>query len=50
LGSACGELGRIDADIMIAAMALEHGLVVATLNVGHFKSTDADIINPYHCS
>ena len=46
-GRLCGELGRTDADIMIAATALEYGLVIATRNVSHFKSTGADIINPY---
>lgn len=47
-GRLCGELGRTDADIMIAATALEHGLVVATRNVKHFELTGAGVINPYN--
>jgi predicted nucleic acid-binding protein len=46
-GRLCGELGRTDADIMIAATALEHGLVVVTRNVKHFELTGAGVINPY---
>lgn len=46
-GRLCGELGRSDADIMIAATALEHGLVVATRNINHFEPTGVGIINPF---
>lgn len=46
-GRLCGELGRADADIMIAATALEHGLIVATKNISHFDPTGVSIINPF---
>lgn len=38
-GRLCGTLGRADADMMIAATALQHNLVVATRNVTHFEPT-----------
>ena len=34
-------------DGMIAATALEHGLTVATRNVGDFKPTGVKIVNPF---
>ena len=46
-GRLCGELGRADADMMIAATALEHGLIVSTRNVSHFKPTGVSIVNPF---
>ncbi len=46
-GRLCGELGRADADIMIAATALEHGLIVSTRNVAHFEPTGVSIVNPF---
>jgi len=46
-GRLCGELGRADADMMIAATALEHGLIVSTRNVSHFEPTGVSIINPF---
>ena len=46
-GRMCAELGRADADIMIAASALEHGLIVATRNVSHFEPTGVSILNPF---
>ena len=46
-GRLCGELGRADADMMIAATALEHGLIVSTRNVSHFKPTGVAILNPF---
>ncbi len=46
-GRLCGELGRADADMMIAATALEHGLIVSTRNVSHFEPTGVSIVNPF---
>ncbi len=46
-GRLCGELGRSDAAMMIAATAMEYGLTVSTRNVSHFKPTGVSIINPY---
>jgi len=46
-GRLCGSLGRADADIMIAATALEHNLIVSTRNVSHFEVTGVIIINPF---
>ena len=46
-GRLCAEHGRADADMMIAATALEHGLVVATRNVKHFEPTGVRTINPW---
>jgi len=40
-------IGNSDADIMIAATALEHGLIVATRNVRHFLPTGASVENPF---
>lgn len=34
-------------DAMIAATALEHGLTVATRNVGDFRSTGVHVIDPF---
>ncbi len=47
-GRLCGELGRADADMMIAATALEHGLIVSTRNVNHFEPTGVSIVNPFN--
>ena len=46
-GRLCGELGRADADLMIAATALEHGLIVVTRNVRHFEPTGVEVVNPF---
>lgn len=46
-GRLSGRLGRDDADLLIAATALEHGLTVVTRNVRHFTSTGAAIENPF---
>ena len=40
---------RSDRDALIAATALVHGMVVVTRNVGDFKATGVDIINPWEC-
>ena len=43
-GRLSGELGHNSADLMIAATALEHNLIVATR---HFEPTQVGLINPY---
>jgi predicted nucleic acid-binding protein len=40
-------LGRADADILIAATALAHGMAVVTRNEKHFVSAGVHIINPW---
>lgn len=46
-GQLSGELGHNNADLMIAATALEHNLTVATRNTRHFEPTQVTLINPY---
>jgi len=46
-GRLSGELGHNSADLMIAATALEHNLIVATRNTRHFEPTQVSLINPY---
>ena len=46
-GRLSGEIGNSSADLMIAATALEHNLIVATRNTRHFESTQVSLINPY---
>ena len=46
-GQLSGELGHNSADLMIAATALEHNLIVATRNIRHFEPTQVSLINPY---
>jgi predicted nucleic acid-binding protein len=46
-GQLSGELGHNNADLMIAATALEHNLTVATRNTRHFEPTQVSLINPY---
>ena len=36
----------IDADLLVAATALEHGLAVVTRNVRHFQPTGVGVIDP----
>lgn len=48
-GQLSGELGHNNADLMIAATALEHNLTVATRNTRHFEPTQVNLINPYLC-
>ena len=43
-GRLSAELGHNSADLMIAATALEHNLIVATR---HFEPTQVGLINPY---
>ena len=44
-GQLSAALGNENADLLIAATALEHGLTVATRNVRHFEPTGAPIID-----
>ena len=46
-GRLSAELGHNSADLMIAATALEHNLIVATRNARHFEPTQVGLINPY---
>ena len=46
-GRLSAELGHNSADLMIAATALEHNLIVATRNTRHFEPTQVGLINPY---
>ena len=40
-------LGHDNADLLIAATALEHNLTVVTRNVSHFEPTGATVLNPF---
>lgn len=40
-------LGHANADLLIAATALEHGLTVVTRNARHFEPTGANVLNPF---
>lgn len=46
-GRLSAELGRADADILIAATALECGLTVVTRNEKHFAPTGVRVLNPW---
>ena len=46
-GRITAELGHNNADLMIAATALEHGLTVVTGNVRHFEPTGVETFNPF---
>ena len=46
-GRLCDALGRTGTDLLIAATALEHGLIVVTRNHRHFASTGVEVVNPY---
>jgi len=46
-GRLCQRLGHANADLLIAATALEHGLTVVTRNTRHFEPTGAQVINPF---
>ena len=49
-GQLSQEIGHRGADLLIAATALEHGLIVATRNERHFERTGAEILDPYIAS
>lgn len=46
-GQLSAKFGRADADVLIAATALEHGLTVATRNERHFTPTSVRCVNPW---
>ena len=46
-GRLSAELGHHSADLMIAATALEHGLIVVTRNVRHFQPTGVQVWDPF---
>ena len=46
-GQLCGNLGYVNADLLIAATALEHGLTVVTRNVKHFEPAGVPVHNPF---
>lgn len=46
-GILSGVLGHDNADLLIAATALEHGLTVVTRNVRHFEPTGVPVLNPF---
>ena len=46
-GRLCQQLGHTNADLLIAAAALEHGLTVVTRNTRHFEPTGTQVINPF---
>lgn len=49
-GRLSASLGHNDADLLIAATALEHGLTVVTRNVRHFEPTGVPVLNPFNAS
>lgn len=46
-GQLAERLGHANADLLIAATALEHGLTVVTRNTRHFEPTGVEFINPF---
>lgn len=44
-GRLSAAVGNNDADLLIAATALEHGLTVITQNTRHFKPTGVPLLN-----
>ena len=46
-GRLSAALGHAGADLLIAATALEHGLIVVTRNVRHFEPTGVEVLNPF---
>ena len=46
-GCLSADLGHNNADLLIAATALEHGLTVVTRNVRHFEPTGVPVLNPF---
>jgi toxin FitB len=47
-GRLSAALGNDSADLMIAATALEHGLIVVTRNVSDFEPTGVATLNPFN--
>ena len=46
-GQLSARIGNQSADLLLAATALEHGLVVVTRNVRHFQSTGVELTDPF---
>lgn len=46
-GTLTHRLGHGNADVLISATALEHGLTIATRNIKHFEPTGAATFNPF---
>ena len=46
-GRLSADLGHQNADLLIAATALERGLIVVTRNVRHFEPTGVPVLNPF---
>lgn len=46
-GALSAALGNDNADLIIAATALEHGLTVVTRNVSDFEPTGAAVLDPF---
>ena len=46
-GQLSQRLGHTNADLLIAATALEQGLAVVTRNVRHFEPTGVEVVNPF---
>lgn len=46
-GELSATIGHTGADLLIAATALERGLVVVTRNIRHFEPTGAQVLNPF---
>ena len=46
-GRLSADLGHESADLLIAATALERGLIVVTRNVRHFEPTGVPVLNPF---
>jgi predicted nucleic acid-binding protein len=46
-GILSARLGNDSADLLVAATAITHGLVVATRNVRHFEPTGVGVVNPF---
>jgi len=46
-GRLSDELGHSGADLLIAATAMENGLVVVTRNTRHFQPTGVGVYNPF---
>lgn len=46
-GELSAKIGNSNADLLIAATALVHGLTVATRNVRHFEGTGVRVLNPF---
>ena len=46
-GQLSASLGNRNPDLLIAATALEHDLIVVTRNVRHFEPTGVRLVNPF---